>query len=383
MIKKYSIVATPFLLSEIFKKSDFSLKDAFKNIIGFNYLYFFNSATTSLFLTLEVLKEFSDKKEVIVPAYSASSIIYAIKKAKLIPKLCDISAEDFNFKVDDFLNLVSSKTLCAILVYLFGITSEKILDLKNFSLNIYFIEDCAQAFGSKIGDRFVGANFDFGIFSFNKGKNTPTYNGGAVGFNSKDFALILDKKIAKTNLKTQNVFICLLEIIFLYFFVNPYIYGLLYPVISKLKEKTYSKDFSIGGLNKIKLKLIFYFLKNLENLSRKRYLNGKYILDNLKDYQNIILPKVSNNTKPAFNRFPIIFKDLKTLDKVRKALESDGFETSRMYEKPLHWIFDLGYKKDDFKCANFLAQHILTIPIHPLIKEKDLAKMVEVIKKNL
>ncbi|MCM8787045.1 MAG: DegT/DnrJ/EryC1/StrS family aminotransferase [Candidatus Omnitrophica bacterium] len=383
MIKKYPIVSAPLKIFEIFKKDDFDLKETFKNLIGCEYLYFFNSATTSLFLILEVLKEFSDKKEVIVPAYSASSIIYAIKKANLIPKLCDISVEDFNFEINDFLNSVSSKTLCVVLVYLFGVTTERILTLKNSSLNIYFIEDCAQALGSKINEKFVGANFDFSIFSFNKGKNTPTYNGGAVGFNSKDFALAIDKKIVKQNLKTKNEFISLIEIIFLYFCVNPYIYGFFYPLISKLKEKTYSKDFKIEGYDKIKLKLFFYFVKNLEDLSKRRYLNGKYILDNLKDYQNIILPKISNNSKPAFNRFPIIFKELKTLDKIKKALENNGFETSRMYQKPLHWVFDLGYKKDDFKCANFLAEHILTIPVHPLLKEKDLFKMVEVIKKNL
>ncbi|MEM7816955.1 MAG: DegT/DnrJ/EryC1/StrS family aminotransferase [Candidatus Aenigmatarchaeota archaeon] len=383
MIKKYPIVASPILLREIFKKSSFNLEENFKNIINCEYLYFLNSATTSLFLIFEALKEFSNRTEVIVPAYSASSIIYAIKKAKLIPKLCDISLEDFNFEIDDLLNLVSSRTLCVVLVYLFGIANSKILKLKNYSLDFYIIEDCAQAFGSKVNNKFVGTNFDFGIFSFNKGKNTPTYTGGALVLNSKDFNLVISKKIKSFNLKTENNLISFLKILLFYLFLNPYLYGLFYPILFKLKEITYTKDFKVAGYNLQKLKLLSYFIKNLEALSKKRYLNGKYLLENLKSYSNIILPKISDEDEPAFNRFPIVFRDLKTLKKVEMALESAGFETSRMYNKPLHYEFDLGYKKNEFKNANFLAEHLLTVPVHPLLKEKDLIRMVDIIKKNL
>ena len=50
------------------------------------------------------------RKEVIIPAYTASSIVYAIKKAGLRPVLCDISLNDFNLDVDQAVRLFNKNT---------------------------------------------------------------------------------------------------------------------------------------------------------------------------------------------------------------------------------------------------------------------------------
>lgn len=383
MIKRYPIVSSPISLLEIFKNDDAILEETFKNKIKAESIYFLNSATSSLYLVLETLKEFSDKDEVIVPAYSASSIIFAIKKARLKPKLCDISLEDFNFDENHFFNLISPKTLCAVLVYLFGIVSLRIFDFKKSNLNFYIIEDCAQAFGSKIDDRFVGTYFDFGIFSFNRGKNTPTYGGGAISVNDRNLSLSIKKNISKILLEKESNLESLIKIIILYLSTNPYLYGFFYPIIFKFKQNSYNKNFKIASYNTFKKKLLLYFLKNLEKLSKIRYENAKFLLENLKQNQSIILPQIHKNSYPAFNRFPIVFKDLKALSRVEKVLNNFGFETSRMYNEPLHWTFDLGYKRQDFPNANFLSSNLLTVPIHPNLKKKDLEMMVDLIKNNL
>ena len=56
-------------------------------------------------------------------------------------------------------------------------------------LNIYVIEDCAQAVGAKIGNQNVGTFGDIGCFSFYPTKNLSTMgDGGAVATNNGQIA---------------------------------------------------------------------------------------------------------------------------------------------------------------------------------------------------
>ena len=64
-------------------------------------------------------------------------------------------------------------------------------EIINFAkrLNIYVIEDCAQAVGSKIGNKYVGTFGDIGCFSFYPTKNLSTMgDGGAVITNNDKIA---------------------------------------------------------------------------------------------------------------------------------------------------------------------------------------------------
>ncbi|RLI00750.1 transcriptional regulator, partial [Candidatus Bathyarchaeota archaeon] len=65
-----------------------------------------------------------------------------------------------------------------------------------------------------------------------------------------------------------------------------------------------------------------------------------------------------------------------------KELWKVGIETSSMYIKPLHHIFDLGYRKEEFPNACYFAQHLLTLPTHPIMTERQLDKIIEIIRKN-
>jgi len=84
--------------------------------------------------------------------------------------------------------------------------------------------------------------------------------------------------------------------------------------------------------------------------------------------------------QPAFNRLPVVFRDLSKRERVEQKLWQEGIGTSRMYFKPLHHIFDLGYKREDFPQACFIAEHLLTLPTHPLLTDRDLDIIIKVIK---
>jgi dTDP-4-amino-4,6-dideoxygalactose transaminase len=121
-------------------------------------------------------------------------------------------------------------------------------------------------------------------------------------------------------------------------------------------------------------------MRKLEAFSIKRFENGMKLIAGLKNSDGIILPKVQKNSRPAFNRLPILFKDLNKKKEAARRLWQAGVETSLMYCKPLHHMFDLGYDRGDFPNAVYLAEHLLTLPVHPSVEEKDLFTMIDIIR---
>ncbi|MCM8780890.1 MAG: DegT/DnrJ/EryC1/StrS family aminotransferase [Candidatus Omnitrophica bacterium] len=328
------------------------------------------------------MRENQKKDEVIIPAYTSLSLVLAIKKAGFKPILCDISLDDFGLDYNLLERLITDKTLCIVGVHMFGIVSEGMNNLKERFPNLFIIEDCAQALGGSINGIPVGRLGDVSFFSFNRGKNLATYGGGCIVTDSGDLAEAITQ-IFK-NIKQEGYFFKLtipVKILIISLVTQPLIYGLLYPFLSLLRERRPKQDFKTRGYTDFQAKVAEVILEKIDYFSQLRYENGMLLINGLKDIEGIILPVISGNTQPAFNRLPILIKDLDKRRQIRQALDRIGIDTSYMYSKPLHWEFDLGYPKEDFPCANFCAQHILTLPVHPVTRKIDIQRMLNVIHK--
>jgi dTDP-4-amino-4,6-dideoxygalactose transaminase len=363
-------------------------REEFQNILSdflhSKHVYFSNSGISSFYLILQILKMLSSRKEVILPSYTSPSLVVAVKKAGLTPILCDISLEDFNIELGAVKNHLTPETLCVVCVHMFGIPVSGIENLKNeLPDGVFLIEDCAQAMGSRISQQLVGNFGDFGVLSFNRGKNLPTFGGGGILTESNEHAKSIERLINELPCSgiSGNVSLflklCSLSIVF-----KPLFYSLFYPVISLFKEDEVPKDFIAGEYTSMQAGFGTILLREFQVSCTKRFSNAKIFLQELKDDKGIRIPSIKDNLMPAFNRFPIAIEDLDRKENIEKNLWNAGIETSGMYLKPLHHIFDLGYKKNDFPNSVFFAEHLLTLPVHPLVTENDCKKMVECIRKT-
>lgn len=391
MLAKLPIISSPVKVSELAEAfahinnesvlEEFSFD--FSRLVKSRHIYFTNSGLSSFYIILNALKQKSEKKEVILPAYTAGSLIVAVVKVGLVPVLCDISLEDFNLDKQALFKAISQNTLAIVCIHMFGIPTDNLEQLKEkIPPDIFLIEDCAQAMGSKIREKQVGSFTDVGFFSFNRGKNVSTYGGGCVTTNSVELAKKLDtiySQLVKESTIGENLS-AFFKILALSLAINPFIYGLGYPFISCFKDVTPPHDFPIRKITNLQARLCFLLLRRLDELSTKRYFNGMFLINALKAAEGIILPKISEDTYPAFNRLPLAFQDPDKRRKIEKKLWRVGIETSRMYLKPLHHMFDLGYRKENFPNANYLAEHLLTLPVHPLVKREHLSAMINIIR---
>jgi dTDP-4-amino-4,6-dideoxygalactose transaminase len=348
------------------------------------YIYLTNSGISAFYIILEVLKEKSYRKEVVLPAYTAGSLVVAVLKAGLKPVLCDISLEDFNLDRHYLAKVISSDTLAVVLVHAFGIGITNIGQLRDrVPYEVFFIEDCAQSMGSEIRGKQTGSFTEIGFFSFNRGKNLPTCGGGCIITTDEKIAGTIAKNISR--LKEEGIFFKVavpLQSLIFHLATNPYIYGLTYKFASYFKETAPPKDIVIQKNNHFRAALGLRLMKKREALFSQRYKNGMFLINALKDLKEIILPKILNDSRPVFNRLPVIFKDLRRRQEVKKRLWRQGIETSDMYSQPLHRMFNLGYGKEEFPNANYFTEHLLVLPVHPGVKQEDLMKMIKVIRER-
>lgn len=385
-----SIVGSPITPSDIRRALKYagsgSFREEFCAVLAkfaeAQYVYAVNSGISSFYIILEALRGLSPKKEVILPAYTAGSLVVAVRKAGLVPVLCDISLEDFNLDVDSLQGVISEKTLAIVGVHSFGISIKDIKGARRkIPDNIFFIEDCAQSMGSKVKEKETGVFGDVSFFSFNRGKNLPLCGGGCIATNNGKIAAGIEEKIK--NLGEQGLFSNISSLLAVTSFslaVKPFVYGAGFGLISRFKDNAPPQDFKIAEMNGFQAKLGLLLMRKKEELFLRRYENGMRLIRGLLGVNGIILPKIQEYTRPAFNRLPIVFKYPGKRTAAQKRLWECGIEASPMYSKPLHSMFSLGYKKEDFPNANYLAERLLTLPAHPAVEQEALSKIVETIR---
>ncbi len=386
-IRKIPVASTPFGLGDLVACFKYAAPGSrqqglfaaeLSSRINKRHLFFLNSGLACFYLLLKILKERYGKSEVILPAYTALALVVAVKKAGLKPVLCDISLEDFNMDCELLSNAVTERTLCIMGIHMFGIPLAGLDRLKSRYPGVFMVEDCAQALGSSVGDSLVGGQGDASFFSFNRGKNLPTYGGGCLATDDEGLAVEIKKNIEGMQEEGWgSVFPIAVKLGILSVVINPVVYGLMYSLISRFKETAPPDDFEVRRYTEFQAAAGLRLMKRLDTLSRLRYRNGMSLIEGLGGVQGVVVPKIQERSVPAFNRFPILLEDAAKMQEAHNLLWRNGIESSRMYIRPLHHAFELGYGSDNFKNATYCAEHLLALPVHPGVGTDDIRRMID------
>ncbi len=149
-----------------------------------------SNGTTALHLALVALG-IKEGDEVIIPDSTFAATINAVLYCNATPVICEINNETWCIDENEIKSLITSKTKAIIPVHLYGLPAnmKEIMKIANNS-NLFVLEDCAEAIGSKINDKRVGTYGDCSTFSFYGNKTITTGEGGMVLFkNKKHFEL--------------------------------------------------------------------------------------------------------------------------------------------------------------------------------------------------
>lgn len=124
--------------------------------------------------------------EVIVPTLTYVAPVNAITYSGAKPIFVDSEAVGWQIDPADVVRHITPNTRAILAVHLYGAPCD-IASLKKIATenNLFLIEDCAEAFGTKFRGEHVGTFGDIGTFSFYGNKTITTGEGGMLVSNDK------------------------------------------------------------------------------------------------------------------------------------------------------------------------------------------------------
>lgn len=328
-----------FLNGQFINKLEISLQNYFEK----KYFLTCASGHDAILLTLQTLKLKKDD-EVIFPANSyPTAFPIFINGVKGIP--CDVD-ENGQLDPDSVIKIITSKTKVIIIVHLYGLVGnlKKIVSISKKN-NIFLIEDCAQAFGSRYMGNPVGTFGDFGCFSFYPTKNLGSPgDGGGILVKNKEHYEYLKKAVQ---------------------------YG---------EKSRYHSEFisTHSRLPEIQAAVLNLYFKNIKTEFKKRKLlsdhyNKQILKYELKIYISVLLSDRESN---PVNHLYVIKSESR--DKLRKYLKNKKIDTFIHYPLTVNKVAAFSFlSKVIYPKAEELSKKIISLPFHPDISKKEINHIVK------
>ena len=362
-LNEYKIEKKNFLytINKVFNSGTLLLGDELKkfekNYCKFNKSKFglgVANGTDALFIALKCLNIGKDD-EVITVSNTAIPTVSAIINTGAKVKFVDIG-QDFLIDAEKIKNLITKKTKAIVAVHLFGqmCDMDKILKIaKKYKLKV--IEDCAQATGATYKGAKAGTLGDVGCHSFYPTKILGAYgDGGFITTNNKK----LFQKMHRFRF-----------------------YGIdTLGINKKWKNKYYSIDQGINSrLSEVQSSILNLKLSKLyRSIKRRREIAEKYY-EGLKN-TNLELPIVNKKNLHVFHIFEVAHPKR---DLIIKKMKNKKIDLGIHYKYPIHTM--RGYKefynkKNPLKETEKKAKKIFSLPIYPLLKNNEIAKIIRNLK---
>jgi len=323
------------------------LEKELQNFTGAKFAITCSSGTDALLLALMAI-DIQPGDEVITTPFTWISTGEMIALLKAKPVFVDIEPDTFNINANLIEKAITKKTKAIIPVNLFGQPADldKIQQIAN-NYKLKVIIDGAQSFGSSYKNKTDSNLGDISITSFFPSKPLGCYgDGGAIFTNNKNLA----KKLKILRIHGQN-------------------------------KKNYHKYIGIGGrLDTIQAAILLSKLKFFpkELIARKKV--ADYYTKKI--YNIIKKPIIKKNRTSAWAQYTIRVKDR---DKLQKKLKKKGIPTAVFYPVPLHLqkcFKYLNYKKIT-PIAEKISNQVLSIPINPFLKKKELDYIITELNKSI
>jgi len=219
-----------------------------------------------------------------------------------------------------------------------------LLQAKKYDLKI--IEDAAQSFGAKIGDKKVGTFGDIAATSFYPAKPLGCYGDGGAIFTNNDNLAEKCKAIRIHGTTTDKY--------------NSELIG--------LNGRLDSMQAAV-----LLEKLIIFD----EELDLRQKISNKY-RENMNNCQYI-----PDNYKSSHALFSILLQSNQERSEIISKLSKNNIPNVIYYKMPLHLMeafSSLGHKKGNFPVSEGLSERILSLPMHPYLSEDDVGLVINQIQ---
>ena len=359
----------------------------FAEYIGTEYAVAFTNCRSSLYFCLKALNLEPDD-EVILPSFTFWADAEVVVLAGLKPVFVDVEFKTMNIDAEKIEEAISPRTKAIMPVHLNGLS----LDMNHImkiseKYNLRVIEDCARNCGGIYNEKRVGS-FDIGAFSFGYGKSFYSFGGGMVTTDDLEFGRRLREIKNEFNVPSlSGIYNSVIKGCLLKYINIPFLYGIsLFPCVRRyelLSDERFAGLFRIQkphytsvpqgfelDIFNLQAKVGIRQIEKLESANIKRSRNLSILNNELSGIKGLKLPLEPDDRTNLGVHYAIWAErknELKEfLIKNRIDAQDESAEDVTKMKRFKKFTFER------FENASKLDGHILFIPTHPFMSEKDI-----------
>ena len=316
--------------------------------VGVKHAIVNSSGTDALLMALMAL-DIQPGDEVITSPFSFFATAEVIALCHAVPVFVDIDPRTYNLDTQKLAAAITKKTKAIMPVCLYGQCAD--FDEINAIANQYgiaVIEDAAQSFGARYKGKYSCALSTIGCTSFFPSKPLGGYGDSGACFTNDD---AIAQKLIEIRIHGQNARYC------------------------------HSRVGINGRMDTIQAAILLEKLKLFpdEILLRQRVAE-KYneLLSSL-----VKTPYVHQHNTSVYAQYTI---EVNNRDAFQQQMQAASIPTAVHYPVAMHLqkaLNYLNYKVGDFPCSEKASHQVISLPMHPYLKEEDQIKIVAAVKNAL
>jgi len=331
-----------------------------------------STGRAAMVVALEAMKlaaRDSRRVEVIFPGYTCYSVPASVQRAGLVPRICDVDPATFSPDLDSLAGVDMTRVLAIVSANLYGLPNA-LQDLEAFARRhgIFLLDDAAQGLGARYQGRPLGSFGDVGLFSFDKGKNITTLQGGALVANLGAYADALDDAMKRLLASAPSATLStLLKLPAYALLLRPGFYGAVRRLPLGLGLTPWETDFPIAPFSRTLAGLAMVQLEHLADINGTRIRNAARLAEALAGTRGVTIPRVLAGAEPVYPRYPVLVEAAVRADLIA-ALETAGIGATASYPRALIDVPEvvprLPGDQNPTPGAREVASRILTLPTH-------------------
>ncbi len=306
-------------------------------LLGIKHVIALNSGTAALHASL-VACGVGKGDEVILPSFTFVATANVVVACGGRPVFADIR-NDYNVDPDDVRRKLTRRTKAIIPVHLYGYPAD-MDELREMARkrSVSIIEDAAESLGAVYRGRQTGTLSDAGCFSLYATKVITSGEGGAVSTN--------DDQVAEKIRMIRN-----------------------HGMVEGSDTRVLGYNFR---MNEISAAVASVQMDKLGRFIQKRKENASFLTDRIRGANGAVLTQTSGDRTHVWYLYTLRLS--KNRGKVLERLRSKSIGASVYYETPVHktpMYKRLGYSKLRLKVTEESAAHVISVPVHPGLKEEE------------
>lgn len=312
------------------------------------------------------------RNEVIIPAYTCYSVAASVIRAGLQPRLCDVDPATLSMDLQALEQFDYSRVLAIVTANLYGIPNQlDAIESLAKRAGVLLLDDAAQSLGAMLGGRPAGGFGDVGLYSFDKGKNITSLEGGALIASDPTLSASIDARYnALPTTAASKTAMTIVKLGAYSLLLRPWLYDYVRQLPGLgLGRTLYEDDYPLQKYSRPLAGFASSLFEQLQSLSERRRANALALTTALRALPQLQFIEPPANSLPAYTRLPLLVTDPARRDAVIERLNEAGIGATASYPCALCDVPEVArtLPQSDLRmpAAQRVAASIVTLPTHP------------------